>query len=277
MLTISQAIKQACNQFSQSETAKLDAEIILQNVLSCNVATIHAWPDRELKPEHLKIFQEYCSRRASGEPVAYILGYRDFWDLRLDVNHNTLIPRPETEGIVEWILNQPNYPDMQVLDLGTGSGAIAIAIAKHRPEWQVIATDISESALSVAENNAKKYFLKNIKFLLSNWFSKIRDQQFDYIVANPPYIDNQSKYLKIGDVRFEPQQALVSEDYGLADIKTITQQALSYLKPNGVLIFEHGYDQAESVRKIFKLNSFIDIETINDLSGIERITLGKKS
>jgi release factor glutamine methyltransferase len=215
-------------------------------------------------------------RRLQGEPVAYILSYREFYGMALQVTPATLIPRPDTETLVETALAKiPEDSSADVLDLGTGSGAIALAIAQHRPLANVFALDASEAALEVARGNAESLAIVNVNFLLSDWYGAITQQRFDVIASNPPYIEQDDEHLQRGDLRFEPLTALASGKDGLADIRRIVQDCLIYLKPQGWLMLEHGYKQALAVRDLLAEHGLVAIETIKDLGGNERVTIGK--
>jgi release factor glutamine methyltransferase len=214
-------------------------------------------------------------RRLDGEPIAYIIGTREFYGLLLKVSSATLIPRSDTETLVDSALQKiPVDVPFNILDLGTGTGAVALAIAKHRPQCSVIAIDASPEALAVAIQNALNLNLNNVQLLKSNWFSELVGQKFDVIVSNPPYIAESDMHLKQGDLRFEPITALASGQDGLDDIRRIIQDAPSYLNPKGWLMLEHGYDQAQSVAELLKGNGFSQIDHARDLAGILRVTFG---
>jgi release factor glutamine methyltransferase len=216
------------------------------------------------------------SRRLNGEPIAYILGYREFYGLSFKVSPATLIPRPDTETLVETALSKlPQQERVAVLDLGTGSGAIALAIAKHRPLCSVLALDASEAALAVAKNNADRLSIVNANFLQSDWFSELGLQRFELIVSNPPYIEEHDAHLSQGDLRFEPVSALASGKDGLNDIRRIISDCLVYLKPQGWLMLEHGYNQAHAVSALMAEHGLVSVETIQDLSGTDRVTIGR--
>ena len=225
-----------------SDSARIDAEILLCHVLKCNTAHLAAWPEKKLSTEQTQQFNQLITERKSGTPVAHLTGQREFWSLELDVSAATLIPRPETETLVEFVLEQFSQQEsMHVADLGTGSGAIAIAIASEHPDWKIAATDVSQDALSVAQKNADKHQVKNIEFIISHWFEALENKSFDIIISNPPYVAAGDPHLSEGDVRFEPVSALTSGINGMDDIETLTAKAGGYLKNNGWLILEHGY------------------------------------
>jgi len=213
-----------------SGSAQLETEILLAHVLECNRTYLRTWPEQKLTPEQQTQFQQFISRRAAGEPIAYITGKRDFWDMTLQVTPDTLIPRPETEHLVELALEKiPPGSQWQIADLGTGCGAIALAIARERPQCKIFATDQSTAALTVAQNNARHLGIKNISFMEGDWLEPFSNQQvgqqaeqrFEMIVSNPPYIRPDDQHLGQGDLRYEPVQALCSKPDGLADIQAI--------------------------------------------------------
>lgn len=276
MTTIQQQLIQATQQLTESDSPRLDAEVLLAHVLEKDRSYFLAWPEKTLTDTKLQTFQQLIQQRQQGTPIAYLLGYRDFWTLNLKVTPDTLIPRPETELLVETALDRiANQQDCKILDLGTGTGAIALAIASEHPKAEVIATDISEQALKVARDNAQRNHIHNVKFLASNWFESLPTQQFDLIVSNPPYIPSQDPHLSQGDVRFEPMSALTSGEDGLDDIRTLIQQAKEYLRPNGWLMLEHGYDQGQSVPALLEEHHFKAVDCLKDLSGNDRISIGQ--
>lgn len=293
---------------SNSGEAKLDAQLLLQHTLNVNRAWLIAHENENLAPEKLAEFNSLIERRAKGEPIAYILGEREFYGLNFMVTPDTLIPRADTETLVEIALAKiavdkvitntsfrsmsessvfqaDNYKTLDsdirrndrvtVLDLGTGSGAIALAIAKHRPQAQVIAVDASQAALAVAQRNSEHLQISNVQFLLSDWFSALEQVRFDVIVSNPPYIEQDDTHLTQGDLRFEPISALASGQDGLDDIRTIIDDCLVHLKPQGWLMLEHGYNQAQAVADLMAQIGLLNVETIKDFGGNDRVTIGK--
>lgn len=257
------------------EEAALEAQLLLQHALNVNRAWLIAHENDALQPNTHAAFETMLQRRLNGEPIAYILGYREFYGLKLKVTPDTLIPRPDTETLVEAALEKISQSEnMRALDLGTGTGAIALAIAKHRPKTQVTAVDASQAALNVAIENAQALNLPNVRFVQSDWFAALNDEKFDVIVSNPPYIEAADEHLNQGDLRFEPLGALASGADGLDDIRTIIDQAKNHLKPNAWLLLEHGYDQAAALTELLKQVGFSDVETLKDLSGNNRVTLG---
>lgn len=272
---LSLAITQFQTQNFESETAKLEAQLLLQHVLNVNRAWLIAHENDALEANIHAEFEALLKRRLNGEPIAYILGYREFYGLKLQVTADTLIPRPDTETLVDAALAKiPQNQPCKTLDLGTGTGAIALAIAHNRPEAFVTGTDASEKALNVAKENAQNLDIKNINFCHSNWFEALQNQRFDVIVSNPPYIEQNDVHLSQGDLRYEPISALVSGQDGLDDIRKIIDSAPHHLNPHGYLLLEHGYNQAESVAMLLRNAGFKGIETLKDLGGNNRVTLG---
>lgn len=256
--------------------AKREGVYILSHALNWPMTKLIAYPDYQLTNAEADIFDKLLERRKLGEPFAYIKKSKFFWDLVLEVNPSVLIPRPETELLVETILSLDLSLSIhpKVLDLGTGSGAIAVSLASCQPNWSILATDMSEQALTTAKNNANHYKLNNIKFHQGNWYEGFSDK-FDVIVSNPPYISSDSDYLNEGDVRFEPQTALVADKNGLADLEHIILNGPKYIKLDGYLLVEHGYDQGDRVKALFGQAGFIDVQTLQDIQGLDRVTFGK--
>lgn len=258
-----------------SPTPRLDAELLLAAALGKPRSYLRTWPERELDADQLGLFRSHLQRRRQGEPVAYILGHQGFWSLDLEVAPHTLIPRPDTELLVETALALLPATPLAALDLGTGTGAIALALASERPGWQVTGVDRVEDAVALAERNRQRLQLDNVRFLHSHWFSALAGQRFGLILSNPPYIRADDRHLDQGDVRFEPSSALVAGADGLDDIRAIIQAAPQYLLAGGWLLLEHGFDQAEAVRELLATAGFSEAHSRRDLGGHERISLGR--
>ena len=256
------------------DSAAIDSKVLLAACLQCEVVYLHTWPEKLLDELQIKLFQEYISQRSLGHPVAHIIGYRDFWSLRLKVSSATLIPRPETELLVEIALNLNLAEYSKALDLGTGTGAIALALASENSNWLVTGLDKSLQAVALAKNNAVIHKLERVKFIQSDWFSAVEDRKFDLIVTNPPYIENNNHYLQQGDVRFEPKSALTSGVDGLDDIRSIVSQSKHFLTDNGWLLIEHGYKQSRQVTDILRAHGFNQIRSELDLNGLPRVAMG---
>ncbi|WP_277964501.1 peptide chain release factor N(5)-glutamine methyltransferase [Pseudomonas sp. RIT-To-2] len=259
----------------ESPTARLDIELLLAAALGKNRSYLHTWPERIVTTEAAATFDDYLQRRRQGEPVAYILGQQGFWKLDLEVAPHTLIPRPETELLVETALVLLPATPAKVLDLGTGTGAIALALASERGGWQVTAVDRVAEAVALAERNRERLRLGNVRVLESHWYGALAGERFQMIISNPPYIRAADPHLVAGDVRFEPTSALVAGADGLDDLRTIIAQAPAHLAAGGWLLLEHGYDQAAAVRELLAKHDFEQIESREDLGGHERITLGR--
>jgi len=258
------------------QQARFEAQLLLQNILQVNRAWLFTHENDAMRPDIHAGFEVLLKRRLSGEPVAYILGRREFYGLEFTVTPDTLVPRPDTETLVEAALEKiPASQTCTMLDLGTGSGAIAIAIARHRPQAKVTAVDQSQKALAIAQGNAKRLEVANVQFVLSDWFTALSGQTFDVIVSNPPYIARHDPHLNQGDLRFEPTSALAAGEDGLDCIRQIINRAEEHLNPEGWLMFEHGYEQAEKVAQLLKSANFDSVRSVADLSGILRVTLGK--
>ncbi|WP_043307162.1 peptide chain release factor N(5)-glutamine methyltransferase [Pseudomonas sp. ML96] len=258
-----------------SPTARLDAELLLAAALGKPRSYLRTWPEREPSAEQLAAFAALLERRRSGEPVAYILGHQGFWSLDLEVAPHTLIPRPDTELLVEVALQLAPATPQRVLDLGTGTGAIALALASERGGWKVTGVDRITEAVELAERNRQRLKLNNAEFRQSSWFDALAGERFGLILSNPPYIAADDRHLGEGDVRFEPMSALVAGADGLDDIRQIVVQAPQHLDAGGWLLLEHGYDQAEAVRALLSATGFAAVESRRDLGGHERISLGQ--
>ncbi|HHS99939.1 MAG TPA: peptide chain release factor N(5)-glutamine methyltransferase [Thiomicrospira sp.] len=282
MNNIETVLKSAQNQLIQAglvDSPQLDAELLLSNILQVNRTYLFTWPEKQLNPSELEQFQADLNKRLDGQPIAHIIGYREFWGLELKVTKDTLIPRPDTETLIECVLNLESLnqtsKNCSILDLGTGSGAIALALKSEKPHCSITAVDQSQPALDVAIQNAQRNQL-NVEFLHSDWFSAVDNQIYDCIVSNPPYIEKNDPHLQQGDVRFEPLSALASGSDGLDDIRLIINQAWSHLQPQGWLIIEHGYNQAEAIQQLFEQSNYTKLQMHKDLGGNPRISLGQK-
>jgi len=257
------------------DSARIEAQSLLQAVFQTSRAWLLAHPEQTIDAEQLAHCSTIFERRLLGEPVAYILGEREFYGLNFKVSPATLIPRPETELLVDLALQRiPLQGKCRVLDLGTGTGIIALSIAKLRPDAEVVAVDSSHDALDVSRENALRLNLSNVEFMLSNWFDALCSEQFDLIVSNPPYIAENNAHLTQGDVRFEPHNALISGTDGLDDLRHIVSQAAKHLNDNGSLLLEHGYDQAARVRSLLLDAQFSWVFSAKDLAGTERVAGG---
>jgi release factor glutamine methyltransferase len=269
-----QAARQQLAQVVPPDEAGMEARILLMHELDVNHAWLLTHATDEVPDIHAQSFNQLVQRRAQGEPVAHILGYREFFGLTLKVTPYTLIPRPDTETLVEAALEKI-LPGMQVLDLGTGTGAIALAIAKHAPHTHITAIDASPPALKVAEENLNNLQLNNVNLYQSHWFDALKQRKFDLIVSNPPYIESDDPHLQQGDLRFEPMTALASGTDGLQDIRHIIEQAPGHLNQHGWLMLEHGYNQAEAVQQLLIAEGFQHVQMVRDLGGNPRVTLGQ--
>lgn len=273
MATIESLLRAA--ELPDSPSAKLDAEWLLAAALGKAPSYLRTWPEREVPAEIEARYLADLQRRRQGEPVAYILGRQGFWSLELEVAPHTLIPRPDTELLVEAALQLLPASPAGVLDLGTGTGAIALALAAERPAWQVTGVDRVAEAIALAQRNAARLGLANSNFVQSHWFSELAGQRFQLIVSNPPYIPSGDPHLQQGDVRFEPGSALISGADGLDDIRQIVSQAPDFLELGGWLLLEHGYCQAAQVRALLSEGGFVDVESRQDYGGHLRISLGR--
>lgn len=261
---------------AQAGLAPIDAQALLVHVLSRDRAWLVAHATDPLTADQVRAFFSLARRRREGEPVAYLTGVREFFGLPLAVDRRVLVPRPETETLVEWALRTlPADRPLRVLDLGTGSGAIALAIARARPQATVVATDHSPDALAVARGNAARLRLSNVEWLRTDWLSGLGGARFDAIVSNPPYVAEGDPHLLEGDVRFEPPQALVSGPDGLEALRVIVAGAGNHVVSGGWLAVEHGYDQAAAVRGLLQQAGFGELESLRDLSGIPRVAVGR--
>lgn len=279
--TALKAIQLELEALNGAESAAIDARYLLSFLFNKNFTWLKTWPDEMLSSKQQESLHKLITRRKNGEPIAYITGEKAFWTLRLKTNTSTLIPRPETEQLVEQALDflATQFSDSQtsrVLDLGTGTGAIALAIATERPNDAIIASDFNEVIVELAKENAKLNQCSNVSVLQSDWFSNIKEDNFNLIVSNPPYIEENDRHIQQGDLVFEPNSALVAKNQGLSDIKIIIEQAKGYLMSGGALMIEHGFEQGKTLRKLYNQFGYHQVKTIKDLNGLDRITLGIK-
>ena len=266
-LTLSQSLE------ASSDSARVDVELLLCHVLGKSRSYLYTWPEVELSEQQVSLFQQLLTRRQAGEPIAHLTGTRGFWTLELNVSKETLIPRPETEMLVEWVLQQFQKQEFRLADLGTGTGAIALALASERPSWLIEATDLMPGAVELAKRNAKQLGLQQVKILQGSWCEPLTGH-YDLLISNPPYIDPMHPCLQEGDLRYEPITALIAEQQGLQDILTIIAQSKAYLKEDGWLVFEHGYDQGQAVREALQQAGFEQCFTQQDLNGHDRMSGG---
>ncbi|MEZ8064650.1 MULTISPECIES: peptide chain release factor N(5)-glutamine methyltransferase [Vibrio] len=282
--TVESALKSAIVQLQKGDntSSSIDAAVLLCHVLDKPRSYLLTWPEKLLTSEQESEFNALLRRRLTGEPVAYIVGEREFWSLPLKVSPSTLIPRPDTERLVEVVLDKASGKQGAILDLGTGTGAIALALASEMPNRPVTGIDLRPEAQELATENAKRLKITNATFLHGSWFEPLselasdgNDTKFSLIVSNPPYIEKDDPHLSQGDVRFEPITALVAEEKGLADIRYISENARRFLENEGWLAFEHGYDQGLAVREIMQALGYLDVATEKDYGGNDRVTLGR--
>ncbi len=260
---------------AQSGLVPVDAQVLLAHAVGRDRAWLVAHGTDALTREQADAFLALAKRRRDGEPVAYLTGVREFWDLPLRVTPDVLIPRPETETLVELALEfVPRDGAPRVLDLGTGSGAIALALAKERPNARVLATDASPAALAVARDNALRLNLANVEFVAAAWYAGAPDGPWDLIASNPPYVVADDPHLTEGDLRFEPATALAAGADGLDALRAIIGGAPSRLVPGGTLVVEHGYDQSPAVQELMRAAGLVDIVARRDLAGIPRVVAG---
>lgn len=277
-LTIANLLRRSSDLELVTESAVLEIELLLSHVIKKDRIWLKTWPEFQLSDEQMVFFNQLFDRRLQGEPLAFILGFKGFWTLDYAVNSHTLIPRPETELLVEMALRLELDDNSKVIDLGTGTGAIALALASERPNWQIDATDSIHQALELAEFNRNTFGLTNVNIFHSDWFDSVsrHDSASSYhlILSNPPYVEQNDPHLQQGDVRFEPSSALVAGLDGLDALRIIIEQAPMHLSPNGWLLVEHGYDQGNSVRRLFDVAGFKQIKTHADLNLQDRVTAG---
>jgi release factor glutamine methyltransferase len=255
---------------------RLEAELLLSHCLGESRSYLYTWPERDVPAEPADTFSRLVTARRAGEPLAYLTGTREFWSLELHVDEHTLIPRPETETLVEWALELELPPDAAVSDWGTGSGAIALALASERLDWRLLGIDSSAGALAVARANRDRLHLANVEFEPGDWGGGLAPASLDLVVSNPPYVAAGDPHLAEGDLRFEPESALVAGSDGLDAIRRIIDDAVTVLKPRGWLLLEHGHDQARAVAELLQSAGFCEVASRRDLAGIERIGGGRK-
>ena len=274
--TIAEILKDSEQKLSRSDSPRLDAEILLAWSLGYDRARIYACSNETMQPVAYDRFLNLLNKRLSGHPIAYITGVREFWSMPLEVNEHTLIPRPETECLVEKALECiADDASMMIADLGTGTGAIALAIARERPHCKIIATDNNTETLAIARRNINAQSLNNICLIKSDWFEQLADYRFDFIISNPPYIAEGDPHLHTGDVRFEPGRALSAGPDGMAVLNRIIVNAGSYLVRNGYLLLEHGYQQGEKVETFMQQSGYNCIDKVMDLAGHHRGTIAR--
>ncbi len=276
MTSIRNALNNAATTLVSFDGAMFESELLLAHLLKKSRTWLHTWPERELSKAELHAFKVLVERRLKGEPSAYITGEREFWSLSLHVTADTLIPRPESELLVELALAHiPHDQPCNIADLGTGSGAIALAIASERPQSHIVAVDLSAAALTVAEGNRNRHALSNVTLIQGDWLTPLNRDSFRVIVSNPPYICEDDRHLNQGDLPFEPRSALVAMENGLRDIRRIITSSRERLDIDGWLLIEHGYDQSLDVMQLFKAHGYHNITTHQDLSGQPRVVAGQ--
>ncbi len=273
-VTIQTCMRRA-QELKNSDSARLDVELLLAHIFDKDRSYLYTWPEKCLTEDQQEQFESLLGERLKGKPIAHLLGYREFWGLSFEVDASTLIPRPDTETLVEAALSLSLPIEAKVIDLGTGTGAIAMALASEKPSWHLLAVDQSLDAVNLAQRNQQRLQLSNVIVQRSDWFNDIEDSGYHLIVSNPPYIDKNDPHLAQGDVRFEPLTALVAEDEGLADIRHILHQGRQYLLPHGWLMLEHGYRQGAAVFQLFEEFGYQQVKTLQDFGYNDRVTLGQ--
>jgi release factor glutamine methyltransferase len=274
--TVEALLAEAAERLS-GETGRREARLLLADLLDWPQTSLIAFPEQLVPADLAERFRARVADRAEGVPIAHLVGYREFYGLKLLITPDVLIPRPETELLVEIAIDHLGTDNALLLDLGTGSGAVAIALAMERPRLRVTAIDRSPAALDVAHRNADRLGAGRIRFLAGDWFEPVEGEHFEMIVANPPYVPETDPHLQQGDVRFEPRGALAAGAKGLNDLERIIEKAPGHLEPGGWLLLEHGYDQGKAVRQLFEKAGFSSIDTFCDLAGKDRVSVGKRS
>jgi release factor glutamine methyltransferase len=276
-MQLNAALQTATERLTESASAVLDAEVLLCLVLQKQRSYLRAWPELDLPADLALQFWALIAQRQQGTPIAYLTGYREFWSRDFQVTPDVLIPRADTELLIERCLALiPTDKPCKVIDLGTGSGIIAITLAAERPLAELTGTDLSLAALAVAKLNAEQHQIANVQFYQSDWFASVPEGSYHIIVSNPPYIAEDDEHLQQGDLRFEPRSALSAAEAGLRDISKITQQAYARLNNGGYLLIEHGYDQQQQVQALFNDCHYQQVQTITDLAGLPRVTYGQR-
>ncbi|MDT8386470.1 MAG: peptide chain release factor N(5)-glutamine methyltransferase [Thiogranum sp.] len=278
MTSVGAALQAAVQSLHQQDQPRLDAEVLLAHVLQKPRSYLRAWPEADLDGDQAARYAELIRRRVEGHPVAYLTGHREFWSLDFEVSPATLIPRPETELLVEQALTLLSSEEaLAIADLGTGSGAIAVALAHQCPRWHLFAVDQSPDSLKIAQRNAARHAAANVSLINADWCAAFAPASLDAIVANPPYVPNRDPHLKRGDLRFEPISALAAGPDGLDDLSIIIMQSSRILKKDGLLLLEHAPEQTATLHKHLNRNGFSGIYTLQDSAGLERVTVARKS
>jgi release factor glutamine methyltransferase len=276
--SVTASLGAARTRLSASPTPRLDAELLLAQALGCHRTRLHAWPEAEVASQARARFDTLLERRAAGEPVAYLLGEREFWSLALEVTPDVLIPRPETETLVAAVLEDDGVraaTSPRLLDLGTGSGCIALALAQERPDAAITAVEQAQAALAVARRNGARHGHGNVEFWAGHWFAPLEGRRFDAIIANPPYVASADPHLQSGDVRFEPTAALDGGPDGLDALRAIAAEAPAHLASSGLLAVEHGADQGADVARLLAAAGLVEVACRADAAGLDRVTLGR--
>ncbi|MDH5358711.1 MAG: peptide chain release factor N(5)-glutamine methyltransferase [Gammaproteobacteria bacterium] len=271
---MAQALQYGRGVLADTESPDIDSQMLLCHVLECTTTYLHTWSEQVLNDEQQAEFTALIQQRSEGKPVAHLTGQRGFWSLDLAVTPDTLIPRPDTELLVTLALEKLR-PDMRVVDLGTGTGAVVLSLAQENPTVTIFAMEYSRGALKVAKQNAQSHKLNNVLFWQGSWLTAVADNSLDMVVSNPPYIEADDPHLSQGDVQFEPLSALASGADGLDDIRQIVEQARRCLKASGWLMVEHGYHQATQVQQLFRDAGFVDVTSQPDYGGNDRVVMGK--